>query len=55
MCFAAAGLYNPDIVVEAGQIEVHVGGGQPDYFSGSLMKPLTITRPGKLNRAFECS
>ena len=52
---SSTGLYQPELVVEAGTIEVHVGGGQPDFYSGSLMRQLTVSRPGKLNRAYQCS
>ena len=29
--------------VEAGVIEVHCGGGQPDFFEGSVMTNVTVT------------
>eukprot|EP01052_Picozoa_sp_SAG31_P045927 SAG31_NODE_8583_length_1426_cov_1.272796_2_plen_140_part_00 len=51
----STGVYRPDIVVEAGVVELYVGGGQPGHYAGVVMKPLTITAHGALNRDYKCS
>ena len=38
-----------DVKVEAGAIEVHVGGGQPDYYKGSLMTKAIISADAPLS------
>ena len=31
----STGVYQPNLVVPKGVVEVHVGGGQPDFYAGS--------------------
>jgi beta-glucosidase len=49
-----AGVYHPIMVVPAGTLEVHVGGGQPDFYSGSLMSTVQISKAANLTRLYEC-
>jgi hypothetical protein len=51
---ASTGVYQPAIVVEQGVIQVFVGGGQPDYYAGSLSKNLTVSHGARLSRSYEC-
>ena len=46
--------YQPRIAVPKGVVEVRVGGGQPDYYAGSLMQRLLVTTDRELSRSFEC-
>ena len=48
------GVYHPRIVVPAGTLELHVGGGQPDFYSGSLMATIQISQTANLTRSYEC-
>ena len=48
------GLYHPNMVVPAGILEIHVGGGQPDFYSGSLMSTVQIPEAANLTRHYEC-
>ena len=41
--------WHPTIVVEAGEFNVYVGGGQPDFYAGSLQATVTVTSTGKVN------
>ena len=48
-------VYQPHMVVPAGAVEVHVGGGQPDFFEGAVMKTVTIQRTVNLTRSYTCA
>ena len=46
---------NPTIAVEAGEVTVSVGGGQPHFTPGVLNSSLAISHPGMLTTHFRCS
>jgi hypothetical protein len=39
-----ASMWEPNIMIEAGVVQVFVGGGQPDFFEGTLTSNITISR-----------
>jgi hypothetical protein len=45
---------DPTIAVEAGEVIVSVGGGQPGFTEGVLNATLTVSTAGLLNTGFEC-
>ena len=49
-----SGVYHPIMVVPAGTLEVHVGGGQPDFYPGSLMATIAVPKSANLTRSYEC-
>ena len=49
------GVYQPRMVVPAGRVEVHAGGGQPDFYSGSVMAAFEVSAQAQLNRAYVCA
>ena len=48
------GVYHPSIVVPAGTLEVHVGGGQPDFTTGVLRGKVTVKDSGALTTHYTC-
>jgi beta-glucosidase len=46
--------WTPSIVVEAGTISLHVGGGQPEFTSGVRGSSLHIEHEGKLTTQYTC-
>ena len=51
----STGVYQPNLIVPKGIVEVHVGGGQPDFYAGSVMTTVEIVKDGKLTRSYECA
>ena len=45
---------DPTIAVEAGEVIVSVGGGQPGFTEGVLNATLTVSTAGLLTTGFEC-
>lgn len=48
-CTADADFWDPKREIEAGVISVHVGGGQPEFYAGSLSATVTITSSALLD------
>ena len=46
--------WHPQIAVEAGELELSVGGGQPDFASGVLKGKVTVTDSGALTTHYRC-
>lgn len=39
---ATATMWDPQVAVEAGNVQVSVGGGQPDYYAGTLKAVVNV-------------
>ena len=46
--------WTPSIFVEAGELTVHVGGGQPDFTEGVLSASVTVKDSGPLTTQYAC-
>jgi beta-glucosidase len=46
--------WHPQIAVEAGALELSVGGGQPDFASGVLKGKVTVKNSGALTTHYTC-
>lgn len=46
---SGAEFWDPKRQVEQGDITVHVGGGQPDYYKGSVSTTVTVTDSSPLD------
>ena len=46
--------WHPQIVVEAGDLELSVGGGQPDFTDGVLKGTVTVKDSGPLTTHYKC-
>ena len=51
----SSGVYQPHMVVPSGRLQVHVGGGQPDFYAGSVMGVVHIESARNLTRAYACA
>lgn len=46
---AAASMWSPGLAIEAGAVQVSVGGGQPDYYAGALRTSVAVSGAAPLD------
>jgi hypothetical protein len=49
-----ASFWQPQIAVEAGELELSVGGGQPDFTKGVLSGKVKVKDSGALSTHYKC-